>query len=121
MRQMFYDAEAVLVLNPITAALLEPFARRVCIVPWGIDPARFPWPADRDEVGDDTGVNGGTEDVTAGIRDGGDRETFGLSGGRGQETRADKDALSRSERRLWGGVRDSRHCPAMRTFEKALA
>ncbi len=51
MRQMFYDAEAVLVLNPITAALLEPFARRVCIVPWGIDPARFPWPADRDGVG----------------------------------------------------------------------
>ena len=41
MRQVFYDAEAVLVLNPITAALLEPFARRVCIVPWGIDPARF--------------------------------------------------------------------------------
>ena len=43
MRQMFHDAEAVLVLNPITAALLEPFARRVCIVPWGIDPARFRW------------------------------------------------------------------------------
>ena len=41
MRQMFYDAEAVLVLNPITSALLEPFARRVCVVPWGIDPARF--------------------------------------------------------------------------------
>ncbi len=69
MRQMFYDAEAVLVLNPITAALLEPFARRVCIVPWGIDPARFPWPADRDGVGEDSGVNGGTDDVTAGLRD----------------------------------------------------
>ena len=49
MRQMFYDAEAVLVLNPITAALLEPFARRVCIVPWGIGPARFPWPADGED------------------------------------------------------------------------
>ena len=49
MRQMFQDAEAVLVLNPITAALLEPFARRVCIVPWGIDPARFPWPADGED------------------------------------------------------------------------
>ena len=49
MRQVFYDAEAVLVLNPITAALLEPFARRVCIVPWGIDPARFPWPAGGEE------------------------------------------------------------------------
>ena len=43
MRQMFHDAEAVLVLNPITAALLEPFACRVCIVPWGIDAARFRW------------------------------------------------------------------------------
>ena len=42
LHQSFYDAEAVLVLNPITAAMLEPFARRVCIVPWGIDPARFP-------------------------------------------------------------------------------
>jgi glycosyltransferase involved in cell wall biosynthesis len=49
MRQMFQDAEAVLVLNPITAALLEPFARRVSIVPWGIDPARFPWPADGED------------------------------------------------------------------------
>ena len=46
LRQSFYDAEAVLVLNPITAALLEPYARRVCIVPWGIDPARFPWRVD---------------------------------------------------------------------------
>ena len=42
LRQSFYEAEAVLVLNPITAAMLEPYARRVCIVPWGIDPAQFP-------------------------------------------------------------------------------
>ncbi len=49
MRQMLFEAEAVLVLNPITAALVEPFARRVCIVPWGIDPARFPWPADGED------------------------------------------------------------------------
>jgi len=46
LRQSFYEAEAVIVLNPITAALVEPYARRVCIVPWGIDPARFPWAAD---------------------------------------------------------------------------
>ena len=45
MRQMFHEAEAVLVLNPITAALLEPFARRVCVVPWGIDPERFARPS----------------------------------------------------------------------------
>ncbi len=57
MRQMFYDAEAVLVLNPITAALLEPFARRVCIVPWGIDPARFPWPAGAEEPEPHAGEN----------------------------------------------------------------
>ena len=57
MRQMFQEAEAVLVLNPITAALLEPFARRVSIVPWGIDPARFPWPADGEESEPQTGEN----------------------------------------------------------------
>jgi glycosyltransferase involved in cell wall biosynthesis len=38
------EAEAVLVLNPLTEALLGPFARRVCVVPWGMDPARFSWP-----------------------------------------------------------------------------
>jgi glycosyltransferase involved in cell wall biosynthesis len=38
------EAEAVLVLNPQTATMLEPYASRVCIVPWGLDPARFPWP-----------------------------------------------------------------------------
>ena len=41
LRQSFYEAEAVLVLNPITAAMLEPYARRVCIVPWGIDRRGF--------------------------------------------------------------------------------
>jgi glycosyltransferase involved in cell wall biosynthesis len=50
MRRAFFEAEAVLVLNPITAAMLEPFAKRVCIVPWGIDPARFPWPAGGEEA-----------------------------------------------------------------------
>ncbi len=38
------EAEAVLVLNPLTEAMLSPYARRVCVVPWGMDPARFPWP-----------------------------------------------------------------------------
>jgi hypothetical protein len=38
------EAEAVLVLNPLTEALLRPYARRVCVAPWGMDPARFPWP-----------------------------------------------------------------------------
>ena len=40
-------AEAVLVLNPLTQAMLGPYARRVEVVPWGMDPARFPTP-DRD-------------------------------------------------------------------------
>jgi glycosyltransferase involved in cell wall biosynthesis len=44
LRRSLQEAEAVLVLNPLTAAMLEPYARRVRIVPWGIDPARFPWP-----------------------------------------------------------------------------
>ena len=35
----------MLVLNPVIAALLEPYCSRVRIVPWGMDAARFPWPA----------------------------------------------------------------------------
>jgi glycosyltransferase involved in cell wall biosynthesis len=38
------QAEAVLVLNPFTEAMLSPYARRACVVPWGMDPQRFPWP-----------------------------------------------------------------------------
>ena len=38
------EAEAVLALNPLTAALLEAYSRQVSVVPWGMDPARFPWP-----------------------------------------------------------------------------
>jgi glycosyltransferase involved in cell wall biosynthesis len=50
LRQSFQDAEAVLVLNPMTAAMLEAYAKRVRIVPWGVDPERFPWPrTDRDQ------------------------------------------------------------------------
>jgi glycosyltransferase involved in cell wall biosynthesis len=44
LRQALQEAEAVLVLNPLTAELLEPFCSRVRIVPWGLDPARFPCP-----------------------------------------------------------------------------
>ena len=43
-------------LNPLTEAMLQPFARRVRVVPWGMDPARFPWPppdrARRDQSGE---------------------------------------------------------------------
>ena len=34
----------MLVLNPLTEAMLSPYARNVRVVPWGMDPARFPWP-----------------------------------------------------------------------------
>jgi glycosyltransferase involved in cell wall biosynthesis len=44
LRRSLQDAEAVLVLNPQTAAMLEPYASQIRIVPWGLDPARFPWP-----------------------------------------------------------------------------
>jgi glycosyltransferase involved in cell wall biosynthesis len=44
LRRSLREAEAVLVLNPVTGAMLSPYARRVCVVPWGMDPARFPWP-----------------------------------------------------------------------------
>jgi glycosyltransferase involved in cell wall biosynthesis len=39
------EAEAVLVVNPLSAALVGPYARRVCVVPAGMDAARFPWPS----------------------------------------------------------------------------
>jgi hypothetical protein len=44
LRRSLQEAEAVLVLNPHTAVMLEPYASRIRIVPWGLDPARFPWP-----------------------------------------------------------------------------
>jgi glycosyltransferase involved in cell wall biosynthesis len=61
LRRALEGAEAVLVLNPLIGSLLEPYARRVRVVPWGMDPARFPWPPD-----------GGPE---------GGRPTVGLDGG----------------------------------------
>ena len=44
LRRALEEAEAVLVLNPLIAVLVEPYARNVRVVPWGMDPARFPWP-----------------------------------------------------------------------------
>ena len=50
LRRSLQEAEAVLVLNPLTAAMLEPYASRVCVVPWGLDSARFPWPVGNAEA-----------------------------------------------------------------------
>jgi glycosyltransferase involved in cell wall biosynthesis len=44
LRRAFRDAEAVLVVNPLTEALVGPYARSVRVVTAGMDPARFPWP-----------------------------------------------------------------------------
>jgi glycosyltransferase involved in cell wall biosynthesis len=44
LRRTVRDAEAVLVLNPETAEMLRPYADRVLVVPWGMDPGRFPGP-----------------------------------------------------------------------------
>ena len=44
LRRSLRDAEAALVLNPLIGALLEPYARQVHVIPWGMDTARFPWP-----------------------------------------------------------------------------
>jgi glycosyltransferase involved in cell wall biosynthesis len=40
----FRNAEAVLVVNPLTEAMLGPYCRSVRVVTAGMDPARFPWP-----------------------------------------------------------------------------
>jgi glycosyltransferase involved in cell wall biosynthesis len=41
----FRDAEAVLVVNPLTEAMVSPYARCVKVVTAGMDAGRFPWPA----------------------------------------------------------------------------
>ena len=52
LRRALEEAEAVLVLNPLIAALVEPYARNVRVVPWGMDPSRFPWPPGEDRRGE---------------------------------------------------------------------
>jgi glycosyltransferase involved in cell wall biosynthesis len=44
LRQAFHEAEAVLVVNPLTEAMISPFAQAVKVVTAGMDPDRFPWP-----------------------------------------------------------------------------
>jgi glycosyltransferase involved in cell wall biosynthesis len=45
----FQEAEAVLVLNRATGELIRPYAGRVEVVTWGMDPSRFPAPSPRSE------------------------------------------------------------------------
>ena len=51
LRRSLGEAEVVMVLNPVIEAMMQPYARRVCIVPWGMDASRFPWPPPDDADG----------------------------------------------------------------------
>jgi len=44
LRRAMAEAEAVLVVNPLIAAMVEPYAARTCVVPSGFDIQRFPQP-----------------------------------------------------------------------------
>lgn len=44
LRQAFAQAEAVLVVNPLIAAMVGPYTPRVCVIPSGFNPDRFPKP-----------------------------------------------------------------------------
>lgn len=51
LHEAFAEAEGVLVVNPLVAEMVRPFAKKVHVVPSGFDSARFPWPwADRGEA-----------------------------------------------------------------------
>jgi glycosyltransferase involved in cell wall biosynthesis len=52
LRRAFREAEAVLVVNPLTETLVDPFAERVHVVTAGMDPDRFPWPWPHEEPRD---------------------------------------------------------------------
>jgi glycosyltransferase involved in cell wall biosynthesis len=45
----FRDAEAVLVVNPLTEAMMSPYTQQVRVATSGFDPDRFPWPNPRPE------------------------------------------------------------------------
>jgi glycosyltransferase involved in cell wall biosynthesis len=50
LRNSLANAEAVLVVNPLTEALVSPYCRSVRVVTAGMDPARFPLREDTDPV-----------------------------------------------------------------------
>jgi hypothetical protein len=99
--QSLNDAEAVLVLNPVIAAMLEPYSSRVRIVPWGMDTARFPWAVAEGPQAGETGraapgADGAGEEERPAVGPEGGVErpapsaTCGRAGGRGRETRAQR-------------------------------
>src|SRR5262249_20730723 len=44
LRRAFAEAEGVLVVNPLIATMVSPYAKAVHVLPSGFDPERFPWP-----------------------------------------------------------------------------
>lgn len=52
LRRAFAEAEAVLVVNPLTEAMVSPYSKKVHVVTAGMDPARFPWPWPREKKND---------------------------------------------------------------------
>jgi prepilin-type processing-associated H-X9-DG protein len=84
LRQSLNDAEAVLALNPVIAAMFEPYSSRMRIVPWDMDAARLPWPAaQRPEAGETgraaPGANGASAEwrPAVGVEGGAERPTAG--------------------------------------------
>lgn len=62
LRAAFSEAEGVLVVNPIIAAHIAPFAKDVHVVPSGFDARRFPW-----DEGNNDEVAGPTQLFFAGL------------------------------------------------------
>ena len=50
LRRVLREAEAILVVNPLQEAMFSPYANCVRVVTAGMDPARFPWPGEEEEV-----------------------------------------------------------------------
>jgi glycosyltransferase involved in cell wall biosynthesis len=101
LRRALSEAEAVMVLNPVIEAMLQPYSSRVRVVPWGMDAARFPWPP-RDEPHE--GVDG-----SAGEAGAGGRPAVGLEDG------VERPAPSAEEGRPAVGLEDGVERPAPST------
>jgi glycosyltransferase involved in cell wall biosynthesis len=93
------DAEAVLVVNPLMAAMISPYAKCVKVVTAGMDPARFPWPWPEGEVG--------SQQSAVGSRDKhGNRKTQLLFAGLVEEPMKGYEVLHRACAILWQRRRD---------------
>jgi len=69
LRRSLREAAAVLTLNPEVAQRFRPWASRVEVVTWGMDPARFPWPRNRPALPNLVPHPGVTRILFAGLTD----------------------------------------------------